>query len=68
MTEYILYAAPDDDQGVTDAKEYARKYQLTPETTRIYKSEGQVKVAVHKIPPSLEETRLWNWLKVGLDS
>lgn len=60
--EAILYAATDDEQGIQDAKEYARSLDLTPETTRIYKNNGQVLVACHAIPESLEETWIANWL------
>lgn len=60
--EAILYAATDDEQGIQDAREYAHKYGLTKETTRIYKSNGQVLVACHAVPESLEETWIANWL------
>lgn len=60
--EAILYAATDDEQGIADARTYARNLGLTPETTRIYKTNGQVLVACHAIPESLEETWIANWL------
>lgn len=60
--EAILYAATDDEQGVQDAKDYAHKYGLTKETTRIYKANGQVLVACRAVPESLEETWIANWL------
>lgn len=67
MTNSILFAAPDDEKGVEDARSFARENLLTQETARIYKSHGQVLVACHKIPESLEDTWLWNWLKTHLE-
>lgn len=62
LTEAILYAATDDELGIADAKAYARNLGLTQETTRIYKTNGQVLVACHAVPESLEETWIANWL------
>lgn len=66
-SECILFAAPDDEQGVEDARSFARSMGLTPNTTRIYKHSEQVLVACHAIPESLEGTWLWNWLKMHLE-
>lgn len=68
MTEYILFAAPDDEQGTQDAIEYARKNKLTRPDARVYKYKGQVLVAVTGIPDFARGTWLENALMRHLES